>query len=379
MNLNDTMDIVRILPSHRSIMLEGPTGVGKSSLTRAIAKEFNLKYLDIRLGQMQEGDLALPHVSKDEVGDGHTTSFAIAKWFKEASKEPCLVCFEELNRAPSVGVLQQVFQIFLDRELHGVKLHPETRIMSCINVGQEYQVLELDPALLQRFYRIQYLPTTQEWLSFASREDVMHSLLHEFLSKQQDMIDFQISQDPMEVVPSRRGWFDIGQDSKELIGNIMTEKGKEDADQSVLAGYTKVLKNLISSRVGETAAIAFTQYLDNKKTYSPEFVFTGNQDEIFNDLSYLDLNIYADQVARLVTDYAVNEKPLPKGVSRKKAISRWASFYDRLSDETVMSIWKAYYVDICRAGQKSKDWADATLSTLERASDIMWVGKDDND
>lgn len=374
MNLKDTFELVCALPAKRSIMLEGPTGVGKSSLTRAIAKEFNLRYLDIRLGQMQEGDLALPHVHK--VGESHVTDFAIAKWFKEASSEACLICFEELNRAPSVGVLQQVFQVFLDRELHGVKLHPETRIMSCINVGSEYQVLELDPALLQRFYRVSYMPTKKEWLKHASAEEVMHTALHSFLSQSTEFIDFELANDPMEVVPSRRGWFDVGQDTKDLIQSVMTERAKEKPSKKAIAKTSKLIRHLLSSRVGETAAIAFTQYLESKRIYSPEDVFLGNQDEIFNDMTYVDLNLYTEQVVELVKAYALKKKRLPSGITKKEALARWSAFVDRLTDETVVALWKAHFGELSGGSPAAKDWVDATLQTVERASDVLWKDED---
>ena len=64
-------------------------------------------------------------------------------------------------------VQQCAFQIVLDRELNGHHLHPETRVYAAVNVGSDYQVLEMDPALQRRFWAMDLEPTTQDWINWA--------------------------------------------------------------------------------------------------------------------------------------------------------------------------------------------------------------------
>jgi MoxR-like ATPase len=42
---------------NETILLEGETGVGKSQLVAALAQEKNFELIDLRLGQMEVGDL----------------------------------------------------------------------------------------------------------------------------------------------------------------------------------------------------------------------------------------------------------------------------------------------------------------------------------
>ena len=77
-----------------------------------------------------------------------------------------ILFLDEINRA-SVEVQQCAFQIVLDRELNGMKLHPETRLYSAINEGTHYQVNEMGPALTRRFWVVDLEPTTEDWLEWA--------------------------------------------------------------------------------------------------------------------------------------------------------------------------------------------------------------------
>jgi MoxR-like ATPase len=71
---------------------------------------------------------------------------------------------DELNRSLP-GVQQSFFQLVLDRELgndkdgNPYKFHPETRIFAAVNHGSEYDVNEMDPALLRRFWTVDLQPS----------------------------------------------------------------------------------------------------------------------------------------------------------------------------------------------------------------------------
>lgn len=157
------------LPPFVSILLRAPHGVGKSKVTRQMARLIMEAYryptfevIDRRLGQMTEGDIVgLPST------DGETTRFNPPDWYKKACKVPCLVFLDELNRGTN-EVMQAAFQIVLDHELNGWQLHPETRVVSAVNVGGQYNVNEIDPALLDRFFVVDLAPTARDFLIFGA-------------------------------------------------------------------------------------------------------------------------------------------------------------------------------------------------------------------
>lgn len=146
----------------QAILIRGPHGIGKSAMVKAAAMETNREFLDIRLGQMTEGDLlGIPFIHGD--GSTHTT---VPSWYQKAMDAPCVLFFDELNRALPT-VMQGVFQIILDRAVQSFELHSGTLVVSAINNGSEYAVSEMDPALLDRFAVFDFKPTTAEFLEYA--------------------------------------------------------------------------------------------------------------------------------------------------------------------------------------------------------------------
>ena len=119
------------LPTDISICIRGPHGIGKSQAVYQLASEenFNLPIIERRLSQMSEGDM----IGLPELSDG-TTRFCPPDWYKECCVKPVVLFLDELNRS-TPEIMQAAFQIVLDRELNGWKLHPETRIFTAINIS----------------------------------------------------------------------------------------------------------------------------------------------------------------------------------------------------------------------------------------------------
>ena len=159
MSIKTFLTVSEVLPVETSILIRGPHGIGKSQVVRQVAKHFNLPVVDRRLSQMTEGDMiGLPST------DGEVTRFNPPDWYKNACTKPICLFLDELNRA-TPEVMQAAFQIVLDRELNGWKLHPETRVYAAINHSAAYTVNEMDPALLDRFWTIDLEPTVEDWLA----------------------------------------------------------------------------------------------------------------------------------------------------------------------------------------------------------------------
>ena len=172
MNIATIKLIVPSLPPEIAVLMRGPTGVGKSHIARLFADELALPFIDVRGSTMDEAKVGgLPDMKA--VDEKKVATFVVPSWFKTACDRPCVIMLDELNRAMPT-VMQAFFQIVLDRELgndeDGVpyRLHPDTRVLAAVNAGNEYDVNEMDPALLRRFWVCDVEPTVADWCEWAT-------------------------------------------------------------------------------------------------------------------------------------------------------------------------------------------------------------------
>jgi len=241
MQVRTFLKVAPALPGTTSVLLRGAHGIGKSQVVRQVAKHFGLEVIDRRLSQMSEGDMiGLPST------DGEVTRFNPPDWYKTACKRAMCLFLDELNRA-TPEVMQAAFQVVLDRELNGWKLHPETRVFAAINTGGSYTVNEMDPALLDRFWTVDLTPDTQDWLTWAKESGAIHENVVTFIAGNDKWLDPPKSGEPGAVSPSRRSW--------ERLSNALTlARVAEQPDSSLF--YPLCL-----GYVGTEATIAFHDYV----------------------------------------------------------------------------------------------------------------------
>jgi len=270
MPIKTLLRVAKKLPASTSILIRGDHGIGKSQIVRQIAAVIahdenitNFDVIDRRLSQMTEGDMiGLPSIEND------STRFNPPDWYKQACEKPCVLFLDELNRA-TPEVMQAAFQIVLDRCLNGWYLHPQTRVFAAINTGAVYNVNEVDPALLDRFWVIDLLPNTEDWVEWAGTKNVTkphgHNCLPvvvEFIQNQEKWLDPPKKHEPNTVHPSRRSWERLG----DALALAHLDEQPTDPDfYSLCTGY-----------VGTEAAIAFTDFV---KTIDNQI----SGEEILND------------------------------------------------------------------------------------------------
>jgi len=172
MDIKTLKNIVPFLPPEIAVLMRGPTGIGKSHVAKTFADILELPFIDVRGSTMDEAKVGgLPDMKA--VDEKKVATFVVPSWFKTACDRPCVIMLDELNRAMPT-VMQAFFQIVLDRELgndeDGVpyRLHPDTRVIAAVNAGNEYDVNEMDPALLRRFWVCDVEPTVADWCEWAT-------------------------------------------------------------------------------------------------------------------------------------------------------------------------------------------------------------------
>ena len=164
-NITELKQLLEATPASHNIMLVGNHGIGKSEILTEFFKEKGMPVVALFLGQMADpGDLiGLPN--KDEKTG--KTDFMPPYWFPIDGK-PIVLFLDELNRARP-EILQTVMDLALNRKLAGKKLPEGSRIISAVNAGDQYQLTDLDPALVSRFNIVNFRPTEEEWLLWARK------------------------------------------------------------------------------------------------------------------------------------------------------------------------------------------------------------------
>jgi energy-coupling factor transporter ATP-binding protein EcfA2 len=248
MQVRTFLKVAPLLPKTTSVLLRGAHGIGKSQVVRHVAGLIasaegltNFEVIDRRLSQMSEGDMiGLPST------DGEVTRFNPPEWYKRACDKPVCLFLDELNRA-TPEVMQAAFQVVLDRELNGWKLHPQTRVFAAINTGGNYTVNEMDPALLDRFWAIDLTPDVQDWVTWAKESKAVHDNVVTFITGNEKWLDPPRSGDSGAVSPSRRSW--------ERLSHALVSVGVADQPDNNL------FYPLCLGYVGTEATIAFHDYV----------------------------------------------------------------------------------------------------------------------
>lgn len=233
------------MSSDISHLLRGDTGIGKSFITRRIAKMLGLPLIDKRISQMTEGDMiGLPSVA------GEVTRFNPPDWVKRACREPVVIFLDEINRG-TTEVMNGAFQLCLDRELNGNKLHPETRVFAAGNFGSEFTVTEMDVAFLRRFFVTDLEPTVEDWVSWAKAPasdgggEVLDVVI-DFIRHNEKFLDRDKKADPGNVQPTRASWHRL---SDELKKTDLADKPTDPLFYALAGGF-----------VGTEVAIAFVGF-----------------------------------------------------------------------------------------------------------------------
>jgi len=204
-------------------LLIGLHGVGKSSAVRQYTEEQGIGFIDLRLGQMETGDLlGLPDIVTDE--NGHrVTVFARPKWFPTEGRG--VLFLDEINRAKR-DVLQAIFQLVLDRKIHDYTLPEGWQVVAAQNPSTEdYMVTEFDRALNDRFCHIKVTSSYKDFLEYGNTKGLNKTVMN-FISNQPGMLrgatkDFNLAY----VTPSDRSMEQVCRlmDDKEIPDDILNE------------------------------------------------------------------------------------------------------------------------------------------------------------
>lgn len=151
--------------ARRAVLLEGPTGIGKSEIVQQVAQRLGIATTVLDLSLLEPPDLiGLPIIS------GGRTEYAVPRVLPTAGAG--ILMLEELNRAERY-IQQPALQLLTARRLHEYVLPPDWVCFAAVNPESgDYQVTPLDRALRARFLNLSVRADRTAWLSWALRSNV---------------------------------------------------------------------------------------------------------------------------------------------------------------------------------------------------------------
>ncbi len=270
--------ILENTPAAQNIMLVGKHGIGKSRILEDFFAARGEKVVILFLGQMSDpGDLiGLPHLDEST----GRTEFMLPYWFPVDDK-PVVLFLDELNRARP-EVLQTVMDLTLNRKLAGKSLPEGSRIISAVNGGSEYQLTDLDPALVSRFNIYEFAPSVEDWIKWA-KEAGLDSRIISFIEENPELLDGEDCDgvENLERSPDRRSW--------ERLSKVI-EKFPElgSLHQPVASGI-----------IGDKAAADFFQFINNNRIPSvKELMQVDDLAAFLGDLNFTDFTQLNEAIFR---------------------------------------------------------------------------------
>ena len=249
-------EILELTPSTQNIMIAGKHGIGKSVIIKKFFEAKGKKVVICFCSQAADaGDIiGLPRF--DETTG--KTEFALPWWFPNDG-QPVVLFLDELNRARP-EILQVVMDLTLNRKLAGKELPAGSQIISAINDGDEYQLTDMDPALVSRFNLYTFSPTVSDWVRWATSAGLDMRVVS-FISTNTKFLDPIIRDDEaaLDKTPDRRAWERVS----DIMKNIPTVSSKNVA-----------LKKLICGIVGSAAGVAFFETVARNTLITPEDILS---------------------------------------------------------------------------------------------------------
>jgi len=310
-NTTELQQLLDITPATQNIMLVGRHGIGKSEILTGYFAGKGMTVVPLFLGQMSDpGDLiGIPNRNEST----SRTEFMPPWWFPLDGK-PIVLFLDELNRARP-EVLQTIMDLALNRTLAGRILPEGSRIIAAVNEGDQYQLTDLDPALVSRFSVLAFKPTVQEWLLWAEKEGV-DPRVRDFIRENPLWLD----KDPdakegadtgLDKTPDRRGW--------KRVSDILLAAGD----------VSPVVSKAVSGIVGPKAAAALAGSISARKILSGREVLQNLEKHLPTLRGYElhQLSAVNDGVFRHL------EVEVPAGKEKDRATKNVQAYFDLLSKE----------------------------------------------
>jgi midasin (ATPase involved in ribosome maturation) len=293
------------------VLMRGRHGIGKSQVVYQLGNVLDRPVVERRASQMTEGDLiGLPSIQ------GNSTNWNPPNWFKFACQNPCILFFDEVDRA-TLEVRQGLFELTDSRKLNGHKLHEDVLIFAAVNGGEHganYQVSDMDPAELDRYTVFDLEPTVEDWLTWG--KDNVSQIVWDFINQNRQHLEHSGDIEPNKVYPSRRSW--------DRFNKTVSNSG-------LLDEASPALYQLANAFLGMEAAVSFNDFVQNyDRQVTVEDVLTGKAPEMTKDFKDIDHMALIEKLE--------NSDNLKELLNQEQALNLF-QYMANLPSEAFMKLW----------------------------------------
>jgi len=294
MNIEQMKTVLREILTRTDLTpcVVGHRGVGKTAGIIQLCRELGSRYVPLRLGQMEVGDLVgIPY------REGEVMHWSRPCWWPTDDGPATVIHCDELNRAQQEDTLQAIFQFVeppaegMRRALHTHTLHPKHKVVVTINPPDgTYQVATLDRALIDRMVML-YVETDYHcWAGYAAARD-LDAGVRSFLAANSMFLASQGSPLEMDAEPTERGW--------EMVSILRKScRFPRDLEMEIYAGI-----------VGKEAAIAFLRWcVENTRRPVTAAEVLNNWDDVRGRLEAQRDDLQAATMEEIVATLTANPR-----------------------------------------------------------------------
>jgi hypothetical protein len=295
MNIQSAVHVLRAAQlANDSVIMEGLHGIGKSQIVVQYSNE-NVYHLEtLFLSHQEVGDIiGIPDTITNKDGIKNTV-WSVPIWLQRmhdaaAQGKKCVLLLDEINRAP-IDVRQSAMQLVLEGKIHEHELPVvggiRTQIVAAINPPGEYQVDELDPALMDRFLHISIEADAQVWVAH-QRSTGENQIVSDFILEYPDRIHWTPADGGIGASP--RSWSKLAK-YMDFVKDIPEE----------------ILFEVFRGKIGMELASQFytfyKNYVDVVKVQDIEKIVKDNKDDFEN----------IEDLAELITELMVKTEAIQK-------------------------------------------------------------------
>ncbi len=364
MNVEQTKNTLMWLPPKKSVLIESDHGLGKSQVVAQTAAEMSkitgkdFGFIDFRLAQCEVGDLIgmMHHAPEGEVrrmvyrnGEMITeevlaqnvTIHDLAEWFPQDPESCGYLFLDELFRAAR-DVQNAVFELALDYRYHFKELPIGWRVIAASNNNMDvYAGTIPDPALYDRFLKINFKPTIPEWLKYADDHGV-HKAITMYINKiPSDLMPESKSIEPGQTSPTPRSWVNLS--------DCLTYMAEQNHDPMEKPNYFLLL---CKGYLGSTVAQNFVEYVrKNYEVHEPKdilnnFAKSKKLQEAFKVMNAAEAAFYTKEIVKYIGELGRLSKIQSgnlvrwmKTVNEEIAAGFWSSFIEGESTREIATAW----------------------------------------
>ena len=244
-----------------ALMIWGAPGIGKTAIIKQLAEKHDMMIQEWHLSQLEPTDFI--GVPKIETKDNHrVTTHKLPELFpsSDGNGKGGIIFFDELNRAPQL-VINSALSLCLNGRIGDYELPPRWIVIAAGNRPSDLPAMEQskltdDPIMWNRFGHVNYLPTVEKWVDYASKLPWINPYLFGFFETRKEYFHkYNPDNEDTKAFPTPRKWEDASKEEYAILR-------KRNWDIEV--PLDKLLK-IYHAHVGYEAAHAFIDFLKLRK------------------------------------------------------------------------------------------------------------------